>query len=99
MTVQTPNIRVGTRLPLHLVQRLDAEAERRGITRQQFLLEAVRQRLTRPVRASGMPVGSQVFARAVEGASKASAGIPRTQLEAIVAAVICTLDEMLGEKQ
>lgn len=95
MTTETVNIR--TRMPVLLVKRLNAESSRHGVSRQDYLVEAVQQRLTGPRKPSGVPAGPQVFARAVEDASRVSAGLPRTQLEAIVAAVICSLDRMTGK--
>jgi len=67
---------------------LDREAARLKITRGQLIRE----------RATGSSLGAQppspaTYARAVERAARTVSGVPRPHLEAIVAAVVCTLSE------
>ena len=51
------------------------------------------QRAMTDQRPSNIPTGPDVYAKAVEAAARASSGLPRTQLEALVAATIVSLHE------
>ena len=80
---------VRTQLPKSEVERIDAEAARRGITRSEFLRQFIIEKQRQPQTKSGnVRFDRQSYARAVEAAAKATPGIPRTQLEWTVSTVI-----------
>lgn len=59
-----------------------------GTTMSDFGREAVLRALEAPTAPVGLPTGPHVFLGAVEAAARASAGVPRVQLECLVAAVV-----------
>jgi hypothetical protein len=64
-----------------------------GTSMSDFARSAIQASLRASANPFKLPVGANVFADAVEAAARASAGIPRTQLEAITAAVVIALNE------
>ena len=64
-----------------------------GTSMSDFARSAIQASLRTSANPFKLPVGANVFADAVEAAARASAGIPRTQLEAITAAVVVALNE------
>ena len=82
--------RVQLSVPSDLLRRIDLDAFSKQQPRAHWLIEAAegRLRVHEPV---VVPQGPQVYAAAVEAAAKASGGLSRTLLEAVVAAVILSL--------
>ncbi len=68
---------------------LDREAARLNIPRGQL----IRERATGAHAPSVAPPSPALYARAVERAARTVSGVPRPHLEAIVASVVCTLND------
>ena len=67
---------------------LKATCHAHGTSMSDFAREAIQAALNAPPAPSALPTGSGVFSGAVEAAARATAGIPRVQLEALTAAVV-----------
>ena len=81
-----PRKEIKVALPLSMIERLNYEARKKGISRQDLIRERI---LTAPDSKPGnVRFDKQSYARAVEAAAKATPGIPRTQLEWTVSTVI-----------
>ena len=78
---------VRCQLPKAEIERIDAEAQKRGISRSELLRTRI---LAIPptTKTGNVTFDRQSYARAVEAAAKATPGIPRTQLEWTVSTVI-----------
>ena len=90
--------RVQLSVPSDLLRRIDLDAFNKQQPRAHWLIDAAEDRLAGP---SGGPSGGQrpkaispaLYGSLVEHAARTSSGIPRTQLEAIVASVIVKLHQ------
>ena len=81
-----PRKEIKVALPLSMIERLNNEARKKGVSRQDLIRERI---LTAPDSKPGnVRFDKQSYARAVEAAAKATPGIPRTQLEWTVSTVI-----------
>ena len=82
--------RVQLSVPSDLLRRIDLDAFDKQQPRAHWLIDAAEGHL-RVHEPLVFPQGPQVYAAAVEAAAKASGGLSRTLLEAVVAAVILSL--------
>ena len=81
-----PRKEIKVALPLSMIERLNNEARKKGVSRQDLIRERI---ATPPESKSGnVRFDKQSYARAVEAAAKATPGIPRAQLEWTVSTVI-----------
>lgn len=85
-----PELRQVIKLSVSAAERetLDRAANALGIHRSELIRARAMQE---PAGAVLIPQGTHVYAAAVEAAARASGGLPRVQLEAVVAAVILSL--------
>ena len=67
---------------------LKATCAAHGTSMSDFARTAIQAALEAPASAPDLPTGPGVFSGAVEAAARATAGIPRVQLEALTAAVV-----------
>ena len=81
-----PRKEIKVALPLSMIERLNHEARKKGISRQ----DLIRERIANPSQSKpgNVRFDRHSYARAVEAAAKATPGIPRTQLEWTVSTVI-----------
>ena len=81
-----PRKEIKVALPLSMIERLNNEARKKGVSRQDLIRERI---LTAPDSKPGnVRFDKHSYARAVEAAAKATPGIPRAQLEWTVSTVI-----------
>ena len=93
------NYQLKITLPQDQLETLTIESQRTGTSRSALLRQwAFGPSKTppaapaRPTKPSSLPQGPQVYANAVEAAARAYPGLPRAQMEAIVSAVIVSLN-------
>ena len=81
-------------VPSDLLRRIDLDAFGKQQPRAHWLIEAAEDRLADPV-AGQRPkaISPALYGALIEHAARTSSGIPRPQLEAIVASVIVKLHE------
>ena len=86
--------RVQLAIPSDLLRRIDLDAFSKQQPRAHWLIDAAESRLADPS-AGQRPnaISPALYGSLVEHAARTSSGIPRTQLEAIVASVIVKLHE------
>ena len=86
--------RVQLSVPSDLLRRIDLDAFNKQQPRAHWLIDAAEDRLADPS-AGQRPkaISPDLYGALVEHAARISSGIPRTQLEAIVASVIVKLHE------
>ena len=84
-----PRKEIKVALPLSMIERLNNEARKKGVSRQDLIRERI---LIAPDSKPGnVRFDKHSYARAVEAAAKATPGIPRAQLEWTVSTVINTI--------
>ena len=86
--------RVQLSVPSDLLRRIDLDAFNKQQPRAHWLIDAAKSRLADPFDGQRPnAVSPALYGSLVEHAARTSSGIPRTQLEAIVASVIVKLHE------
>ena len=86
--------RVQLTVPSDLLRRIDLDAFSKQQLRAHWLIDAAKSRLADPFDGQRPnAVSPALYGSLVEHAARTSSGIPRTQLEAIVASVIVKLHE------
>ena len=87
--------RVQLSIPSDLLRRIDLDAFEKQQPRAHWLIEAASRHLEDPS-GGRCPKGvtPAIYAALIEHAARTSAGIPRPQLEAIVASVVVKLNEV-----
>ena len=81
-----PRKEIKVTLPLSIIERLNNEARKRGVSRQDLIRERIA--IAPESKPGNVRFDKNSYARAVEAAAKATPGIPRTQLEWTVSTVI-----------
>ena len=81
-----PRKEIKVALPLSMIERLNNEARKRGVSRQDLIRERIA--IAPESKPGNVRFDKNSYARAVEAAAKATPGIPRTQLEWTVSTVI-----------
>ena len=81
-----PRKEIKVALPLSMIERLNHEARKKGVSRQDLIRDRIAN--SPESKPGNVRFDKQSYARAVEAAAKATPGIPRTQLEWTVSTVI-----------
>ena len=86
--------RVQLSVPSDLLRRIDLDAFSKQQPRAHWLIDAAESRLADPSGGQlAKAISPAIYSALIEHAARTSSGIPRTQLEAIVASVIVKLHE------